>query len=230
MATRMVTQPCKRQHRKRIRLSLAALLGLSLMVTGATARQAQEPMAYIQAANLHRSGDSDTELPGGATLKSTVNDVWVTIHAQQLDANAAYTIWAIVFNQPDACITAPDSPTRCGSSDLTATPNPAEASAFVVGGFVTGGDGTVNVSAHLQGGPLPEGTDVLWGVGGRNDNGSEPGLRTDNGLLAEIHFILRTHGPIIIGGTAEQISTLNGGCPPNTCGNQQAVGFPPVMN
>lgn len=229
MDPRIVTRTSPRQYPKRVLLSLAALLGLSVMVTGVNARQAQEPMAYIQAANLHLSGDSGMDLPGGATLKSAVNDVWVTIHARELDANAAYTLWAIVFNQPDACTTAPDSPTRCGSSDLTATPNSAEASAFVVGGFVTGEDGTANVNAHLRGGPLPEGTDVLWGTGGRNDNGSEPGLRTDNGLVAEIHFVLRTHGPILVGGTAEQISTLNGGCPPNACSNQQAVVFPPVM-
>ena len=61
--------------------------------------------------------------------------------------------------------------------------------------------------------PLPEGTDVLWGEGGMNNNGVVPGLRADNGWLAEIHYILRTHGNTIAGSTAEQISLLHGGCP-----------------
>lgn len=38
---------------------------------------------------------------------------------------------------------------------------------------------------------------------------------------AEIHLIVRTHGPVIRGLRREQITTLNGGCPPNTCANVQ---------
>ncbi len=38
---------------------------------------------------------------------------------------------------------------------------------------------------------------------------------------AEIHLIVRTHGPVIRGLRHEQITTLNGGCPPNTCANVQ---------
>ncbi len=168
--------------------------------------------------------------PQGQEVDNGLSVPWVTVHASELDPNAAYTLWAVVFNNPSECITAPDSPTRCGLADLTATPNPVEASAFVIGGSITGDDGTANISAHLQSGVLPEGTDVLWGIGGRNDNGVMPGLRADNGLLAEIHYVLRTHGITIAGSAAEQISMLNGGCPPNTCSNQQAAAFPPAMN
>ena len=50
-------------------------------------------------------------------------------------------------------------------------------------------------------------------------------LRTGDSLTnphgAEIHLIVRTHGPVIRGLRREQITTLNGGCPPNTCANVQ---------
>ena len=213
---------------KMVSIGFAGLLALGVSVTGSSARQARRPMAYIQAANLHVIGDSDVELPGAATLKSTRKDIWVTIHARELDAHAAYTLWAIVFNNPSACSFAPDASTRCGAIDLSAQPNRARASSFALGGFLTDADGAVNISAHFQSGPLPEGTDILWGMGGRNDNGVTPGLRKHNGLHAEIHFILRTHGDLILGHVAEQISTLDGGCPPNACSNQQAVEFPPA--
>jgi hypothetical protein len=191
---------------------------------------AQEGLVKTQAANLHASSDASIELPGAGTLNSSANDVWVTVHASELDPNTVYTLWAVVFNNPGECTTAPASPTRCGLPDLMATPNPADASAFIVGGLLTGDDGVANVQAHIQSGPLPEGTAVLWGVGGANDNGVVPGLRVENGLLAEIHFVLRTHGSAIVGRVAEQISTGDGGCPPNECANQQAVMFPPAMN
>lgn len=48
-------------------------------------------------------------------------------------------------------------------------------------------------------------------------------FRLGNELLdakgAEIHFVIRTHGQAIPDLVDEQISTLNGGCPPNTCSN-----------
>ncbi len=135
-----------------------------------------------------------------------------------------------MFNHPDECTTAPDSPLRCGSADLTAIPNLVEALAFVIGGFITGADGTANIGATIQSGPLPEGVDVIWGAGGQNDNGVVPGLRSENGLIAEIHYVLRSHGSLIAGLVDVQISTFDGGCETNECANQQAAGFPPAMN
>ncbi|MGH7466055.1 MAG: hypothetical protein ACREK1_12815, partial [Longimicrobiales bacterium] len=46
-----------------------------------------------------------------------------------------------------------------------------------------------------------------------------PGLLEPMG--AEIHFIVRGHGPVIPGRVREMTSTVNGGCPPNTCEDLQ---------
>jgi len=42
-------------------------------------------------------------------------------------------------------------------------------------------------------------------------------------LGAEVHFVIRTHGSAIPGLVGAQTSTLNGGCPPNTCANVQVA-------
>lgn len=40
---------------------------------------------------------------------------------------------------------------------------------------------------------------------------------------AEVHLVIRTHGPVIPGLADEMTSTLNGGCPPNVCANIRAA-------
>lgn len=50
-----------------------------------------------------------------------------------------------------------------------------------------------------------------------------PGLT--NPLEAEITIILRTHGPVIDDSLDEQLSSMNGGCPPNHCQDVQVVNF-----
>ena len=42
-----------------------------------------------------------------------------------------------------------------------------------------------------------------------------------NSYKAEYHLIVRSHGPVIPELIAEQLSSLNGGCPPNTCQDLQ---------
>lgn len=57
-----------------------------------------------------------------------------------------------------------------------------------------------------------------------------PGIRTAEGLLdnlrAEIHLVTRSHGPAFLNDPVmlnQQLNLFNGGCPPNTCSNVQAL-------
>lgn len=66
----------------------------------------------------------------------------------------------------------------------------------------------------------------LLGAGGLVRTGVATfGVRLDAGeeltdpMGAEIHFVVRSHGPAIPGMIDEQTTTLNGGCPPNECLN-----------
>jgi hypothetical protein len=101
----------------------------------------------------------------------------------------------------------------CGEDDLGIAGN----SVFYAGGFVTGTDGTVNVSVHVDAGDLADGIDVL--IPG--------GLDARNGFDAEMHLIIRSHGPIIEGMADVQVGTFFGACDINTCIDHQAVAFLP---
>ena len=183
----------------------AIAAGLLLMATGSANAQSQ-----IQFSNMH-DFVTGTDLPGAGILERTKNTASLNLALQGLDTDAAYTTWWVVFNNPENCAALP-----CGLDDLG---DPAvEASVLWATGFVTGADGTANVSAHLDARSAADGASVLFG----------PRLNQGNGFDAEIHVIVRTHGAAIAGATAGQISTVDGSCGVNTCDDQQAIMFLPI--
>jgi hypothetical protein len=94
--------------------------------------------------------------------------------------------------------------------------NPAaELSIFYATGFVTGNDGTANVTADLKSGKIPAGYDVLM----------PGGLHKKNGKHAEVQLMVRTHGDIISSELATQIGTYNGSCGVNTCAETHIAMF-----
>jgi hypothetical protein len=122
------------------------------------------------------------------------------------DTDTAVTMWFAVFNNPDACMAG--GPGVCGTPDLQ---NAAAQPALVYGsGQRVRGEGPVSFAASLT-------------------KGSTLGAQLGSGLLdpakAEIHVVLRSHGPVLpdVAQLGSQISIFNGGCPPNACGNLQVA-------
>jgi hypothetical protein len=141
-----------------------------------------------------------------STLVRNDRGVTMTFHTSQLVAGNAYTVWWIVFNNPAACSGG------CGLDDLT---NPAvRASLVFATGHVVGND-TANFGAWL-------------GVGDTDGVLSSPpspagpyGL--ENARTAEIHLVVRSHGPANPELLPDQISSFLGGCSAsNPCSNVQA--------
>jgi hypothetical protein len=151
-------------------------------------------------------------LQSGATLVRSRHGLDLRIAASHLDPNAAYTVWWVVFNNPAAC---------GGCSPASLGVPAVRASVFYAAGFVTGDDGTANITAHTDDGRLPAGLEVTT-------DGTVAGLDKGNGFGAEVHLVVRAHGAIIAGMVDKQIGSFNGACPPNTCVNEQAAIFPPV--
>jgi len=122
-----------------------------------------------------------------------------------LDANASYSVWWIIFNAGNPCIEAQN----CMGPVLNGVVN--------AGGFVTGTDGTANMSAELDVGPLSTGR-VFFGA-----------LMDSFG--DEIHIVIQSHGDYEPGHVAEQISVAGAFCNLDDCdlADQQAVIFPPMM-
>jgi hypothetical protein len=212
-------------------LILVSLLGISPQ---SKAQEGPEQTFQIKALSPVPGQPYMDSATGAVRLNRTRNELWGSVHVTDLDPNSAFTIWAAIFNRPEACITNPAGPVHCGMADLLAMPNPARASAFNVGAFVTGSvPGTANVSVHIRSGAPPDGAFILFGEGGLNDNGVRPGIHEGNGFGAEVHLVIRAHGPIIAAMISDQLSKLNGGCPPNigsTCSNVQVATFPRVKD
>lgn len=132
----------------------------------------------------------------------------VQIESSGLDPATAYTAWAVVFNHPQYCAASP-----CSLGDLPFNPGHdpriQASAAYVTGGF-SGVDGSLRLEGRLyraEKGIKP--TETLFG----------PGLL--NGARAEIHFLLRGHGPDS-GNPLLSFGSYNGGCTEtNACSDQQ---------
>lgn len=120
----------------------------------------------------------------------------------------AYTLWWVVFNNPEFC------EDGCDIDDLE-TPA-VNASVFYAAGEVVGDDARGSCDAQLLEGTLPTGEDqIVLGEDGLVDSFS-----------AEIHPVVRSHGSVIPELEELQTSTFNGGCPSEECEDIQFAVFP----
>lgn len=146
---------------------------------------------------------------GTAYLNKNGNGFTVNFKTTGLTPGYTYTLWAVVFNEPGNCTGAEG----CNEPDIF---DPAVvADVIYMAGSVAGNNGKGNFSGHLKEG------DVSGSI-----------FPEPNGLIdvttAEIHFVVRCHGPKIPGEVGEQINTFNGGCPGGVgCVDIQFAVFPP---
>lgn len=167
-------------------------------------KNAEANKAIHQESNVFKWPPVDPEQISGAsaTLVRNKNGARLKIQTNDLEPGHAHSVWMVVFDAPENCVV----PNECGLDDIMPiiedpdAPNPHEATVFgAVGGGLAGGNGQVTFAGHTK--PGDEANDVLFGDGS-----------LDNPLTAEVHFVIRTHGPAIPGMIREQISTFNGGC------------------
>jgi hypothetical protein len=131
----------------------------------------------------------DGSTTGRSTLQRNERGIRAVVRTTDLERGHAYTVWAVVFNHPDAC----DGP--CDVTDLA---NPeVDGVSTLFSGKVARGQTTSFV------GDLDVGEMLTDPYG------------------SEVHFVVRTHGAVLPDLLAEQLTTLNGGCPPNDCVNVQ---------
>ncbi|HXG66666.1 MAG TPA: hypothetical protein VNO70_16315 [Blastocatellia bacterium] len=143
-------------------------------------------------------------LPGGGSILARAKDgVYMSYHSFGLPAGTVATAWWVFFNEPKRCATSP-----CGLPDLFTNPD-AQPSLVYATGRMVGADGTADFGAFRAVGDT---TGAQFG----------PGLLDPR--KAEIHLVIRTHGPALDDPAllSQQLSSFNGGCPtPNTCANLQ---------
>lgn len=158
------------------------------------------------------TGDGALIHGAGSQLVRAKDGVFMTFHTQGLIPGTVATAWWVFFNDPKQCATSP-----CRVADLLTNPA-SQPSLLYAAGRVVGPDGALDIGAFRAVGDTSGAESV-----------PVPPFPADNpGLLdpkrAEVHIVIRTHGPALLGDPLtleQQLTTFNGGCPPNTCSNLQ---------
>lgn len=194
--------------------SSALAMGISGPAQAQTSKA--DVFTFFNADETAAAGD----VVGQARLHRSKEGANLGIETTELVPGDAYTIWWIIFNNPDAC-----APPGCSGADFPANGgDPAvEASVMNATGRVADSDGNATFSAFLPAGFMHtnrESTNPRQAFG--------PGLQNVRG--AEIHVVVRSHGPS--SGNIEQISTLFADCNADdgtggmVCFDAQAAVFP----
>ncbi len=179
---------------------LATAVGIALMATAVLATSAAAiPGVTTETTVFTVPTGTEPPAPAGeATLVRGEHDIQARVAAEDLEPGV-YTLWWILFNQPEACL----FPGECGPWDLT---NPAVVSDLgYAGGVVVGENGTAHITARLA-----EGEDIV----GFPD--ALPGIQSNTGLEdamgTEVHLVVHAHGPVVPGLVGEQLNSFAGGC------------------
>jgi len=141
-------------------------------------------------------------VPGTATLHRDENRITVNYNTSGLTPGYAYTLWWVIWNNPQNC----EIPGACDDPDF-GTPELVGVDVLYATGLVVNDSGLGDFSASLSVDDFSESVNVdvfeLPFVGG---------LHSGNTFDAEIHIVLRSHGPVIPELVDEQIGGYLGGC------------------
>lgn len=136
---------------------------------------------------------------GESTLHRNGNGITVNFKTTKLVPGHAYTLWWVVWNNPEFC-----AGEACVEADF-ANADDIEVELLYAAGSVAGNNGKGNFSGHLKVGDASGSVNVnIFGLP------SYGGLKDAH--KAEIHAVLRSHGPKIPGLVGEQINSYEGGC------------------
>lgn len=143
-----------------------------------------------------------TPVPGGSSkITRTANGANSVLHTSGLEPGHAHTMWMVVFNVPDECATTP-----CTGDDV-APGTAAMVDVIYVAGHVVGGSGKATFSGRRAAGDNSKSVFADLGA-------PAPGLIDP--LTAEMHLVVRTHGPKVPGQVSSQIHTFEGTCTPGS--------------
>jgi len=121
----------------------------------------------------------------------------------------AITLWIVIFNNPGAC----SMPNMCSEPDLF---NAAVMADIVYGGGnVVGGSEKARIGFHYKAGSNAGSiatlfTEILGLPFPLDNNGEGLGLIDPRG--AEVHYVIRFHGPKVPAAMPAQINSYGGGC------------------
>jgi hypothetical protein len=186
-------------------LVILALVGLLSAVAISHASAATQTTSNV----VNISDPTATPPPGFSTLTRTSKAISMDLHTSGLPAGDAVTIWWMVFNHPEACISGtstpdPDDP-RCGMADMA---NPAaDLSVLYAAGHVIDDSGVADFGGKLA---VDDADGAIMGSGLQDPAG------------ADVTLVVHDHGPADPATVSQQIHTF-GTCNPGCIDLQMSV-------
>ncbi len=143
---------------------------------------------------------ADLTQVGTSHVARSSEGVSFSLATTQLVPGNAYTLWLVIFNNPDGC-QAPTPISSCSPDDVG---NPAAMPDIVYGtGHVAGGSGQATFSGYR-----PAGDDS----GSISEPIGLPAFGLVNPEGAEIHLVVHEHGPKLAQYLPDMIQSVAGGC------------------
>jgi hypothetical protein len=158
-----------------------------------------------QESDIYLFSDETVDI-GDTVLVRSPKRLSVKIEATGLTPRHAITVWWVIFNEPENCLT----PYQCGLFDTFGeafggnAENVKVSVPYTTGGIVNS-KGEFTKVASQQVGPADESANTFLG---------DVDFGLTNPMGAEVHLVVRDHGPLIPGLVHEQIGTFGGGCDP----------------
>ena len=157
---------------------------------------------------------ADGEAVDGATARLTrsAEALATRTDTRDLDHRHVMTLWWVVFNHPEHCEHG-EGDVSCGEGDLfegSEGPTGVEPSCMYADGSLVGGNGHARFADRLAVGEARDSCIDFFVDLVPDLQGADHGLTNPEG--AEVHLVVRSHGPRIPGKVAEQRSTFAGGC------------------
>lgn len=168
---------------------------------------AQERPLQAEAASQSKSGlfafaDPTTQV-GESTLIRNKDYVKATVSTSGMTPGHTMTLWWVAINNPAACEYQGGEidGVPCNMPDLF---NPeVQAAVLYGGGDIVNAGGRVSFKSRLYEGETPGSIADLLGI---------PSIGMFDANAAEIHLVVRSHGPAIPGQVEEQLGSFVGGC------------------
>lgn len=182
------------------KIALSLVGGAFVVISTLSSLTAQADPASISTAPVVFIAPPDFPPVAGASSKIVRNDNGVTVSVKTTVDPGTYTMWMVLWNEGG-----PDGPPDC---------------VLFTAGHVVGNNGTLNYSGHRR----------VYDSSGSIVEEGVPGPPCASGLTnpqgAEVHLVIRSHGPKLPGLVKQQIGSLLGGCDINDCVDVQAAIHP----
>jgi len=199
-------------------LVLLAAFGLSVAVSAQDEMGSNSP--------VYSFADGSVQDDSWSIVNRYDNGLSMSLHTSNLVPGDAYTIWWVIFNAPENCTDG-----VCNEDDLfVIDPETNGIAMDDFGQRVMNPDALENAQISIQ-----YATGGVVDADGKGDfaaavgTGNVPGVIAGPGVVnpetAEVHLIVRTHGPVIADAFDAQITTFGGGCEPMDAPPCQDVQF-----